>query len=697
MTSANMRRKPPPPPEASPKLFPPQETILVLGIFSIALSLRLALLFQMRDSILARVPILDAAYYYGWALKILSGDWRGGAGVYAMSPGYPYLLAALFKIFGRNLIAISAIQCLISAISCVIVYRIARRFFSAASSAVAGLLLAGYGASIFYANMLLKASWIEFFNAGCLLAFWMALDGSSAWSWLVPGALLGASAQFRPNIFLFLPCLVVCIWLRADAVSRTKRWAAIGALLLGVGLTLAPVVLRNRIVGGEWALSTAHGGMNFYTGNNSSSAAPYRPLPFARSDPQYEQDDFHLEAARRAGRELTSAEASEFWYRETFRTITADLPGWVSLLKKKFLFLWSNYEQPINQNLYFYREQFPLLKPLTLIGYWLIAPLGLLGLLLSLRNRALLPLHLYLAANVIGLVSFFVVSEYRHPLTLALVIYAACSLDWFRAQIALGRDSWRKIALALAALIMLGLATEVPAQEGAQWYRQDLAVAYGNLGCAYMTNGLWDKAVEALEKSEKLVPTYAAAQYNLGESYMGENRPTEAKSHLLEAMRLRPDFLPQHFRPLLAHAYAELGDLDGAKRELVKTLDSSPSDANALINLALVYKQAGQNRQAAAMLDRLSSAEPPPHDELLTAISVASSMGNKAQALRLLSRLSSASPSDPAIINDLGIALADAGRYDEARSRFERALELKSDYGPARTNLERVNRILSSQ
>jgi tetratricopeptide (TPR) repeat protein len=678
-------------PNLSPKLLLGKERNVIFSIFLIALLLRLALLYQMRDSILAHVPILDAGYYYGWALKILAGDWKGGAGVYAMSPGYAYLLAVLFNIFGPNLIGIYVVQCFVSALTCVIVYGITRRFFSAASSAMASLLLAGYGASIFYANMLLKASWIEFLNASCLLTLWMALDGNSLWGWLVPGAFLGASAQFRPNLFLFLPGIIIALWSRTDLASR-KRCSQIGALLLGVGLTLVPVVLRNRIVGGEWALSTAHGGMNFYTGNNPLSAVPYRPLPFARSDPQYEQDDFYSEAVRRAGKQLTRAEASEFWYHETFRTIVNDFPQWLSLMARKFIVLWGNYEQPINQNLYFYREQFSLLKPLTIIGYWLIAPLGLLGFFLSLRNRALLPLHLYFLANVAGLVSFFVVSEYRHPLALALAIYGACSLDWFKAQIALGKDSWKKIAIALGALILLSISTEVPAQERSEWYQQDLAVAYGNLGCVYMINGLWDKAVEALKKSSRIDPDYASTQYNLGESYMNLNRPVEAETHLLDGMRLRPDFMAQHFRPLLAHAYAELGELDKASVELAKTLDAYPSDANALIDLALVCKQKGKHREAAALLDRLLSVQPTNTDGLRLAIELATSMGDKPKALALLSRMAEVSPNDAAIINNLGIALAESGRYTEAKIKFKRALELNPNYTPAEDNLNRAIR-----
>lgn len=659
----------------------------VLGIFLFALSIRLALFFQMRSSILAKIPILDGAYYYAWAQRIAAGDWVGGEGVYQMSPGYSYLLAVLFKTFGESLAVVTVVQCLIGALSCAVTYQIARRFCSVASSVTASLLLAGYGASVFYSNILNKAPWIEFLNSSLLLTLFLALSAASSWRLLVTGILFGLSAQFRPNILLFLPLAASCVWLHDR--SKPTLVARLGALFLGVGIVLIPVGVRNRVVGGEWVLTTAHGGMNFYTGNNAQSAAPYRQLPFARSDPQYEQRDFLAEAERRAGRNLTPAEASRFWYREAGMLISGDVLGWLGILAKKFRLLWGNYEQPINQNLYFYGMHFSILKVLAFVSYWLIAPLGLLGLLVSLRNRSLLPLHLYLLAQVVSLLAFFVVSEYRHPMTAALVVYAAFALEWLRAKISVGE--WRRFGLALAFLVFVGVSTRGSVQDAAG-SRQDLAVAHGNLGAAYMVQGRWEQAEASLRQSLAILPDYGDAHYTLGECLLNQNKPAEAKLHLLEGLRLRPGLAPQHFRLLLAEAYSQLGEWNRAIGELTAILKSNPNDWPSRLNLILIYRQLGKNEEAATLLRGVLASDPSNPRTLMFAAQLAISDNDSVRIFELLPRLAAAAPNDSDVRNLIGMALVKTGHSREARAEFERALVLRPDHQAAAANLRRLNR-----
>lgn len=661
----------------------------VLGVFLFALTLRLALFFQMRDSILAKVPILDGAYYYAWAQRIVAGDWLGGTGVYQMSPGYPYLLAGLFKIFGSSLANVTVVQCLVSALSCVVTYLIARRFYSAAFSALAGLLLASCGASVFYSNILNKAPWVEFLNSILLLTLFHALAATSPWSLLVPGLLLGVSSQFRPSILLFLPLAAACVWFHdgpslAPKLKITRLWA----LILGVSLVIVPVALRNRMVGGELVLTTSHGGMNFYTGNVAQSAAPYRPPPFARSDPQYEQSDFLTEAQRRAGRNLTPAEASRFWYAEAGRLIRGDIAGWLAILVKKFRLLWSNYEQPINQNIYFYGENFALLKVLSFVGYWLIAPLGLLGLLISLRNRSLLPLHFYFLAQVVSLLAFFVVSEYRHPMTTVLAIYAACALEWLRTQI--HAAAWRRLGLAFAFLILVGTSTRSSTKD-AVGSRQDMAVAYGNLGSTYMVQERWEQAVSALRRSLSILPDFGEAHYTLGECLLNQNKSAEAKFHLLEGMRLRPELAPQHYRLLLAQAYSQSGEWDKAIGELKTVLSLNPNDTPSRLNLILIYRQLGKKGEAEALLAKMLSSDSSNSRVLILATQLAISDNDKIKIFELLPRLASAAPNDPDVRNLIGMALVKTGHYREAKVEFERALTLMPGHKAAVANLQRLN------
>lgn len=665
------------------------------GIFVFAVALRLGLFSQMRNSVLATVPILDGAYYYAWAQRIAAGNWLGGTDVYPMSPGYPYLLAVLFRILGESLAAVIVVQCFIGALSCVIVYSIARRFCSVASSAVSGALLASYGASVLYPNILNKASWIEFLNSSALLAFLFAVDVASPWVMVIPGLLIGASAQFRPSVLLFLPLAAAYLWFpgRHSPSQKSKSMARSGALLLGAGLLIVPVALRNRAVGGEWVLTTAHGGMNFYTGNNAQSAAPYRPLPFARTDPQFEQKDFLAEAQRRAGRNLTPAEASRFWYAETWKLIGRDKFGWVEILAKKLRLILSNYEQPINQNLYFYAENFSFLKLPSLIGYWLIAPLGLLGLMLSLRVQSLMPLHLYFLAQVASLVVFFVVAEYRHPLTVALVIYAAYAIDWFREKINVAE--WRNLAMGLIVAGVIGGAGRASIED-AKGFRQDMAVAWGNMGTSYVLQSHWEQAASAFRQSLAIAPDFGEAHYGLGECLLNQNRAAEAKFHIAQGIRFRPGLAPQHYRLLLAQAYAQLGERENAINVLNSILAMYPNDTASGLNLLVIYRQLGRRAEAAKLLEKMLSFDPVNIRTLILATEWAILDKDQKRIYDLLPRLAAGAPADPNVRNLIGMALVKSGHYREARSEFEKALALMPGHADAAANLRRVNRMLAA-
>lgn len=53
----------------------------------------------------------------------------------------------------------------------------------------------------------------------------------------------------------------------------TRRVVAVSALLLGVAVALAPVLIRNRVVAGEWVLTSSQSGTNLFIGNNANGGS----------------------------------------------------------------------------------------------------------------------------------------------------------------------------------------------------------------------------------------------------------------------------------------------------------------------------------------------------------------------------------------------------------------------------------------
>ena len=84
-------------------------------------------------------------------------------------------------------------------------------------------------------------------------------------------ARLGLDALVRPSGVVLVP--VLAVWALVAAPRRRLQSAVL--ILLGAALAIAPVTLRNRVVGGEWVLVTAGGGFNFYIGNHAAADGGY--------------------------------------------------------------------------------------------------------------------------------------------------------------------------------------------------------------------------------------------------------------------------------------------------------------------------------------------------------------------------------------------------------------------------------------
>ena len=90
-------------------------------------------------------------------------------------------------------------------------------------------------------------------------------------------------------------------WRRRSAGCRARV-----LILLGAALAIAPVTLRNRVVGGEWVLVTAGGGFNFYIGNHAAADGGYVQPAACTSCPEMPAIPLGAAAERARGRTLTA-------------------------------------------------------------------------------------------------------------------------------------------------------------------------------------------------------------------------------------------------------------------------------------------------------------------------------------------------------------------------------------------------------
>ncbi|MBN1621223.1 MAG: tetratricopeptide repeat protein [Endomicrobiales bacterium] len=549
---------------------------LIFVIILLALIVRIVYFMQIKDHFLFKYPILDAKYYHTWAVEISKGDWAGSKrGVFMMSPGYSYFLALVYKLFGENISLVVLIQFLLGLLTGWLVFLIGKKLFSETAGYLGAVFYLFYSLSIFYESTLLKSALINFVN---VLSLYLLL-GSSLHNILIAGALLGFSVHLRPNILIFVPFVLFWLYRNAADFSQSKKWA-LSLFLLGMALMLFPVALRNFKAGGEFVFSTAHGGMNFYTGNSAFCKGPYTPLPFARTDPEVEQQDFIKEAQRRSGKHLTAKESSSFWYKESLKFITGNPFQWTKLLLKKILIFINTYEPPINLDFYFFRHEYKSVLSMPLFNYGVILSLAVIGIFLARMNLLLIS---YMAVYCISGILFFVVSEYRFPIVPVLCIYAGLgAVEMYNAYRKGISKKFVTMSIALVLMFILSNSDIYSRIFGFTTYkRASLANSYFGLGCTYEDEEMAEEAIDSYEKAIKIMPQ-AAPMINLATIYERKGKTYEAQRLYLEAIKRKPNSV---------EAYNNLGAIFYRKKDLL----NARKCFEAAVSLKPDFEQAQKN------------------------------------------------------------------------------------------------------
>jgi 4-amino-4-deoxy-L-arabinose transferase-like glycosyltransferase len=544
-----------------------------VALFGAALALRVVHLLTVRDSPFFNYLYIDPGWYDEWGQRIAAGQLMDQRPFF-MDPLYPYLIGAIYALAGHSYIAVGAVQAVLGACVAPLVFIAARPWYPSPVPLLAGGVAAVYLPSIFFDGILMKPGLSVFLTAVALGLFSRGLVRGGTWIWFAAGATWGLSCLTRGNQLLVLP--VVAVFLAAE-LPRAVRWRALAALVAGCVIILVPSAAHNFHASGELVVTTVNGGQNFYIGNNPhNETGEYQQLPFVRPNPKYEQVDFEQEAERRAGRELTDREISRFWFAESFRWIREEPMAWVRLMGRKVRGFFGAYEIPDSLDYYLYRQHAPVLR-LPLPGYGLLAPLALLGALLSWPRRGWPRLLVVIVvAYSASVVLFFVFSRFRSvlfPALFVLAAHAAVRLGglWRRAVTERGRAGPAVLATLLFAGCFAFVNLPVRAMRGSWGYQlaqavglpvrlETSAAGYFNLGVKY--------AALASEKPEPEV-WLARAEEQL------EASVAEAELAVRnEVARGRPRFEAERRNPRLRQAYEELGKVLARQDRTREALES---------------------------------------------------------------------------------------------------------------------------
>ena len=99
---------------------------VIIGVVGVLL--RLAYCFESGDDPSLHHPIIDSFTYHSYARTIAEGGdpWNG---VITRPPLYPYLLGAVYTVFGVNMTAARVLQAILGGATCILTCLLGRRLF----------------------------------------------------------------------------------------------------------------------------------------------------------------------------------------------------------------------------------------------------------------------------------------------------------------------------------------------------------------------------------------------------------------------------------------------------------------------------------------------------------------------------------------------------------------------------------------
>lgn len=255
--------------------------------------------------------------------------------------------------------------------------------------------------------------------------------------------------------------------------------------------------------------------------------------------------------------------------------------------------------------------------------------------------------------------------------------------------------------------------------------------AFNNLGRTLALQGRFEEAVNYIDRSLELDPTYAEALNNRGFVSLATGDIDAALDFTTRALQASPSFgkarqmmgnilmaqeryeeaLHQYRQALptsrnkhlvlnnKGQALAALGRLDKAVRQYRRALKKSPRDPDILTNLGLVLTRQGNYADAVRSYEKalaedeawavsnayaISNTRAVSHNGLgVTLVS----LGQLERAEEHYAEAVQADPGFSEAFNNWGLLLAGQGRTDEAIRRFTSALDVDPDFAQAHNNL----------
>ncbi|MGA3103979.1 MAG: glycosyltransferase family 39 protein [Terriglobales bacterium] len=287
-----------------------------------------------------------------------------------MTPVYPYLVAGVFKVFGvytkTSAIVLLSLNALMSALTCVVVFFIARISFGDRIAKWSGWAWAFCPYAIYFPVERIWETWLATLLLAVLFLITLNLENENRISrWILFGLLWGAGALTSPSMLAVLPFLA--LWVIYRRHSRGQRWFALNVFAtVAFFVVIAPWFIRNYEVFHRFVPFRDNMGIVLRLGTKGTT----------KHWGAYELGPWHNDAEWNEFQQLGEFGYMQHKKQQAVEFIRAN-PGWYMWMNlRRAVFLWTGYwsvdreylkEEPLDPpNIFFCT----ILTVLALLGLW---------------------------------------------------------------------------------------------------------------------------------------------------------------------------------------------------------------------------------------------------------------------------------------------------------------------------------------
>lgn len=671
--------------------------ILMVGVL-----LRVLYLGELRGMPDLEHPPVDEGFSLYWATGLATGDWSlppeawgRDPGIrtraYLRPPGYPFVLAGIFRLVGGNALGLRAVQMGLALAGIILAWWVGRRLLGAGVGvAWAAFMVLGWPFLYFQGG--LNGAWLLVLLLLVLTVLLLRLAQNPRWHWAAAaGGVLGLMALVRPNALLFAPVLIAWGWWVVHRRSVSGRfWPMAFAAAMAGAIVLTPTILRNWRVEAAFVPVSANGGLTLYHGNHDDAVGSMinsaTGLGMVSSPWMFPDIVARLELEM--NRDLTFSEASKILGRRAVEWMVRHPGRELTLIGRRAALFWGPDELAHNRVVGADRMVSPLLRRMP-ISFPTAVGGGLVGLAVLIvwwrregsfnegTKETLVALGLFVITWFVSFMPFFATSLYRMPVLPVLLLGSAVTVvevgRGFRAG---SKGAWGWLAV-LAAAVVLTHIPIVPADPGtARWHY--------DRGLAWMYEGQPKKAEACFRRALEENPGQRSAHNGLGKILLERGDIDRALFHFTTAADLKPeDSMAQGNRGLVL---AQLGRWAEAEEAFSMALKSAPTNADSWSNAGICRERLGDRQGAVTAYERtlaldethLSAAN---NLAWLLATVPENRLRNGERAVTLAEKAVATSPS-ASTMDTLAAALAEVGRFDEAVVTIDRALALMPEGAP---------------